>query len=60
MANFTFEMNTIKSLQQTKIAIVHDWLTLTSGSEEVLRQIIELYPEAVLYTLIDAGEPPVA
>ena len=57
MANFTFEMNTIKSLQQTKIAIVHDWLTLTSGSEEVLRQIIELYPEAVLYTLVDAMSP---
>ena len=36
-----------------KIAIVHDWLTVYSGAEKVLEQIIKCYPNADLFCLFD-------
>ena len=36
-----------------KIAIIHDWLVTFGGAEKVLEQIINLYPEADLFSLID-------
>jgi len=36
-----------------KIAIVHDWLVTYAGAERVLEQIINLFPDADLYSLID-------
>lgn len=36
-----------------KLALVHDWLVDYSGSERVLEQLIQLMPEADLFTLID-------
>jgi len=36
-----------------KIAIVHDWLVIYAGAEKVLEQILLLYPEADIYSLID-------
>lgn len=36
-----------------KVAIVHDWLTVNGGAERVLRAIIELYPDADIYSLVD-------
>tara|TARA_B000000557_G_scaffold216440_1_gene183366 strand:+ start:403 stop:1500 length:1098 start_codon:yes stop_codon:yes gene_type:complete len=36
-----------------KIAIVHDWLTVFSGAEKVLEQIIICYPDADIFTTID-------
>ncbi len=36
-----------------KIAIVPDWLTVDGGAEKVLRAIIELYPDADIFTLVD-------
>jgi len=36
-----------------KIALVHDWLVTYAGSERVLEQILLLYPEADLFSLID-------
>lgn len=36
-----------------KVAIVHDWLVNYAGSERVLEQIIQLYPSADLFSLID-------
>jgi glycosyltransferase involved in cell wall biosynthesis len=35
-----------------KTAIVHDWLVTYAGAEKVLEQIIQLYPEADLFSLI--------
>lgn len=35
-----------------KTAIVHDWLTGMRGGEKVLSAILELYPEADVFTLI--------
>lgn len=36
-----------------KVAIVHEWLVTYSGSERVLEQMIECYPEADLFSLVD-------
>lgn len=36
-----------------RIAIIHDWLVTYAGAERVLEQIINLYPDADLFSLID-------
>lgn len=36
-----------------KTAIVHDWCVVYGGAERVLEQIIDCYPDADVYTLID-------
>jgi glycosyltransferase involved in cell wall biosynthesis len=36
-----------------KTAIVHDWLVTQAGAERVLEQMLAVYPEADLYSLID-------
>ncbi|MCP4706004.1 MAG: glycosyltransferase family 4 protein, partial [candidate division Zixibacteria bacterium] len=40
-----------------KIAIVHDWLITYSGAERVLEEILKLYPDADLYSLLDFIPP---
>src|SRR5579862_1211282 len=39
-----------------KIAIVHEWLTVIGGSENVFCEIASLFPEADLFTLIARQE----
>jgi len=36
----------------TKVAIVHDWLTGYRGGEKVLEALLELFPNAPIYTLV--------
>lgn len=36
-----------------KVAVIVDWLTVYSGAERVVEQILQLYPEADLFSLID-------
>ena len=36
-----------------KIAIVHDWLVTDAGAEKVLQAIIEIYPDADIFSLVD-------
>jgi glycosyltransferase involved in cell wall biosynthesis len=36
-----------------KVAIVHDWLVAPGDAEKVLEQIIECYPDADLFSLVD-------
>jgi glycosyltransferase involved in cell wall biosynthesis len=36
-----------------KIAIVHDWLTVYAGAERCLEQMLECFPHADLFALID-------
>jgi glycosyltransferase involved in cell wall biosynthesis len=36
-----------------KIAIVHEWLVNYAGSEKLLEQILDLYPEADIYSIVD-------
>lgn len=37
-----------------RMAIVHDWLPVYGGAERVLEQMLEVYPDADVFTLIDA------
>ena len=36
-----------------KIAIVHDWLIVYAGAERVLEEMLRVYPDADLFSLID-------
>lgn len=36
-----------------RVAIIHDWLVEFAGAERVLKELVTLYPKAVLHTLID-------
>lgn len=35
-----------------RVAVVHDWLTVPGGSEQVLLQLLEMFPDAELFTCI--------
>ena len=35
-----------------KIAIVHDWLTGMRGGEKVLESLLDIYPDADIFTLL--------
>jgi len=46
------------ALQKVKIAIVHDWLIDRGGAEQVLAGMLELWPDAPVFTLVcDSGGP---
>ncbi len=36
-----------------KVALVHDWLVTYAGAERILEQLIRIYPEADVYSLVD-------
>lgn len=36
-----------------KVAIIHDWLVTYAGAEKVLEELINLYPDADLYSVVD-------
>ena len=36
-----------------RVAIVHDWFTTFAGSEKVVEQMLAVYPDADLYSLIE-------
>ncbi|WP_144107643.1 glycosyltransferase family 4 protein [Paraburkholderia sp. BCC1886] len=36
-----------------KVAIVHDWLVVSGGAEKVLKSIIECFPKADLFSIVD-------
>lgn len=36
-----------------KIAIVHDWLVTDAGAEKVLKAILEVYPSADIFSIVD-------
>lgn len=40
-------------MKNMRIAIVHDWLVTYGGAEHVLEEIIKLFPNADLFSLID-------
>ncbi len=41
----------------SRVAIAHDWLTLPGGSEQVLLELIEMFPHAELFTSVYDPEP---
>lgn len=36
-----------------KVAIIHDWLVTYAGAERVLEQLLNIFPEADLYSIVD-------
>jgi glycosyltransferase involved in cell wall biosynthesis len=45
----------------SKVAIVHEWLVTRAGSEKVVEQLLTVFPEADLFSLVkflDADTPP--
>ncbi|HEX3520115.1 MAG TPA: glycosyltransferase [Solirubrobacteraceae bacterium] len=40
-----------------RVAVVHDWLTIPGGSEQVLLQLLAMFPQAELFTTIYDPEP---
>ena len=40
-----------------KVAIVHDWLVTYAGAERVLEQLLVLYPQADLFSVVDFLPP---
>lgn len=42
-------MNTVPQ----KIALIHDWLVVYTGSERVVEQILRIYPQADLFSLVE-------
>ena len=40
-------------LRPDRVGLVHDWLPVYAGAERVLEQMIQVFPEASLYSLID-------
>ena len=39
------------------MAVVHDWLTIPGGSENVVLELLEMFPQAELFTSIYDPEP---
>jgi glycosyltransferase involved in cell wall biosynthesis len=40
-----------------RVAIAHEWLVTYAGSEKVVEQILALYPDASLFSLVDFLQP---
>jgi len=40
-----------------RVAVVHDWLTVPGGSEQVVLQLLEMFPQAELFTSVYDPEP---
>jgi glycosyltransferase involved in cell wall biosynthesis len=36
-----------------RVAVVHDWLTVYAGAEKVLEQLLILFPQADIFTIVD-------
>src|SRR5262245_39948598 len=41
-----------KSVDEPRVAVIHDWLVTQRGGEHVLDAICELFPQADLFTLV--------
>ena len=41
-----------------RVALVHDWVTVPGGSEEVLREVYDLYPGVLFTSQFDATRFP--
>ncbi|WP_178861479.1 glycosyltransferase [Thiomicrorhabdus cannonii] len=45
------------SVAEKRVVIVCDWLTVNGGAEKVLQLLLEMFPQADIYTLFDALKP---
>ncbi|MEX3926092.1 glycosyltransferase family 4 protein [Paraburkholderia sp. BR10936] len=54
MANVTLASNLAKDTRRFgRVALVHEWLVTYAGSEKVVEQILQLFPQADLYSVVD-------
>ena len=54
MANVTLAATAVHDTRRYgKVALVHDWLAAYAGSEKVVEQILQLFPQADLYSVVD-------
>lgn len=37
-----------------KVAIIHEWLVIVGGAEKVLKAMLDVFPDADVYTLNSA------
>ena len=35
-----------------KVAIIHEWLVIVGGAEKVLKAMLDVFPDADVYTLV--------
>jgi glycosyltransferase involved in cell wall biosynthesis len=42
-----------KPLSELKIAVVHEWFVNHAGSEKVVEQLLQIFPQAQLFALVD-------
>ncbi len=50
---FDMRMASAPPERARKVAVVHDWLPVYAGAERVLEQILNVYPEADIFSLFD-------
>ncbi len=48
-----FAQTPLASTGTPRVAIVHDWLVIYGGAERVLEHMIDMYPQADVFSLID-------
>ncbi len=53
MSNDGADADSTTLLRPDRVGLVHDWLPVYAGAERVLEQMIEVFPESKLYSLID-------
>lgn len=54
MANVTLASTVARDPRRFgRVALVHDWLAAYAGSEKVVEQILQLFPQADLYSVVD-------
>ena len=40
-----------------RVALVHDWLVTYNGAERILEQLVKMYPDADIFSLVDFLPP---
>ena len=40
-----------------RVALVHDWLVTYAGAERILEQLVKIYPDADIFSLVDFLPP---
>jgi glycosyltransferase involved in cell wall biosynthesis len=50
---------TVENLRERfkRVAVVHDWLTIPGGSENVVLELLEMFPQAELFTSVYDPDP---
>ena len=52
-ARLKFKMPPTSEFARLRVAIVHDWLVVYAGAERVLEQMLNVFPQADLFAVVD-------